>query len=102
MFRTILLIASFIFSGVTLMALLEVGYLGLFKQQLSNWGGAQVLMDLVIACCLLMGWIWRDARATGRSPWPYFFITLAAGSFGPLLYLLLAPRKAGKPALAAQ
>jgi hypothetical protein len=102
MFRAVMWVVTVIFAGITVMALQQVGYIGIFTGQFTNWGTAQVLADLIIACCLLMGWIWRDARATGRSPWPYLVATLAAGSFGPLAYLLLTPRKTGHSALAAQ
>jgi hypothetical protein len=39
-----------------------------------------------------MVWIWRDATAQGRNPWPWILATLALGSFGPLLYLLTRPQ----------
>jgi hypothetical protein len=32
----------------------------------------------------------NDAKKTGRSPWPWVALTLATGSFGPLLYILFA------------
>jgi hypothetical protein len=48
----------------------------------------QVLADLSIALSLSLVWIWRDARAIGRSAWPWMVATLALGSFGPLVYLL--------------
>jgi hypothetical protein len=51
-----------------------------------------VLADLVIALTLVMIWLWRDARTGGRNPWPWIGLTLIAGSFGPLLYLLTQPR----------
>jgi hypothetical protein len=35
-----------------------------------------------------MVWIWHDAKAQGRNPWPWIIATLAVGSFGPLVYLL--------------
>jgi len=46
------------------------------------------LADLVIALSVFLVWMWRDARAIGRNPWPWLVMTLAIGSFGPLLYLL--------------
>lgn len=54
-----------------------------------------MLADLVIALVLVMGWMWRDAKASGRGIWPWIAITLAFGSFGPLLYLLT--RKSSAP-----
>jgi hypothetical protein len=48
----------------------------------------QVLADLVIALTLVMVWMWHDAKASGRSAWPWLALTLAAWSFGPLIYLL--------------
>jgi hypothetical protein len=64
MFRAVMWVVTVIFAGITVMALQQVGYIGIFTGQFTNWGTAQVLADLIIACCLLMGWIWRDARAT--------------------------------------
>ncbi len=53
-----------------------------------------MLLDLVIALFLVLTWLWNDARTSGRNPWPWIGITLVAGSFGPLLYLLTR-RQAG-------
>ena len=46
------------------------------------------MADLVIALMLVMVWMWRDAKATGRAIWPWIVATLILGSFGPLVYLL--------------
>lgn len=78
------------FSAVTALAVWRQGYLGIFGHQLENWGGVQVLLDLAIALSLVLVWMWRDARAVGRNPWPWLVLTLMAGSFGPLIYLLTA------------
>ena len=88
------LIAIFVlFDAYTFYAIYQVGYFGIFEAGMAN-PGLQVLFDLVIACGLISWWMVVDARATGRNPWPYLLITLAAGSFGPLLYLLLAGERA--------
>jgi hypothetical protein len=82
------------FGGLTVAAVMQHGYVGIFQHQLQNLAGLQVLADLGIALGLVLAWLWRDARAQGRNPWPWIVLTLAAGSFGPLLYLLSAPRDA--------
>lgn len=80
------------FGAYSLYVIAELGYLGLWQALLSNLAGWQVVLDLLIASALLLGFLWRDAQRSGRRFWPYVLLTLAAGSFGPLLYLLLAPR----------
>jgi uncharacterized membrane protein len=67
------------------------GYWAIWQAGLASPPAMQLLADLVIACSLGMMWLWHDARQRGRNAWPYLAITLAAGSFGLLLYLLLAP-----------
>ena len=79
------------FTALTAYAIAKVGYLGIFTYHLPSPAGWQVFTDLVIGMLLILLWIRRDSRATGRAFWPYLIITLLAGSFGPLLYLLLAP-----------
>ncbi|WP_349741018.1 DUF2834 domain-containing protein [Roseateles cavernae] len=83
------------FGAYSLYVIAELGYLGLWQALLSNLAGWQVVLDLLIASVLLLGFLWRDAQRSGRRFWPYVLLTLAAGSFGPLLYLLLAPRPTG-------
>ena len=62
--------------------------LGIFEPHFKSFGGAQVFVDLVIALTLVLVWMWRDAKASGRNIWPWIALTLATGSFGPLFYLL--------------
>ncbi len=82
------------FAVLTGLAVWQHGYWGIFATQLASWAGMQVLADLAIALGLVLVWLWRDARAQGRNPSPWLLLTLAAGSFGPLVYLLVARRRA--------
>ncbi len=82
------------FSLLSTYAMWEVGYIGIFTSSFSNWGTVQVLCDLVVVCVLAMIWMVNDARARGLNAWPYVVVTLLAGSFGPLLYLLRRGRAA--------
>lgn len=79
------------FSVLSFYAVMQVGYRGIIDYQLHSPAGWQVITDLVIAIVLLMMWMVRDARETGRNAVPYLVISLLLGSFGPLLYLLFAP-----------
>lgn len=76
------------FSVLSALAVMEVGYFGILKPHFQSWGGAQVSVDLVILAVLACVWMVRDARQSGVSPWPFILITLVAGSFGPLLYMV--------------
>lgn len=82
-----------LFGALTLAALFEVGYIGVFAGQLQNWGTRQVLADLVLMGLLSCGWMVPDAKARGINPWPFVLLTLGGGSFGPLFYLVLRELK---------
>lgn len=85
----VLLLVLAAFGVLTALALLDVGYLGILEPHFLSWGGAQVFFDLVILAVLACAWIVGDARERGMSAWPFILITLVAGSFGPLLYLVV-------------
>ena len=86
--RSLLVVTLILFGALTMAALWQHGYWGILAPHFQSFGGAQVFVDLVIALSLFLAWMWRDAKATGRNPWPWVFATLSLGSFGPLLYLL--------------
>ena len=88
MSRSILILVLIPFSVLSAVALWQVGYWGLVEPHFKTYGAGQVLADLVIAISLAMVWIWHDAKATGRNAWQWIALSLVAGSFGPLLYLL--------------
>lgn len=89
--RFILLLALAAFGAFTTYVMWQVGYLGIWQAGMASLGAWQLLLDLVLMSCITLGLLWRDARRHGRVMWPFALITLAAGSFGPLLYLLLQP-----------
>jgi hypothetical protein len=86
--RIILLIVIASFGVLSAAALRDHGFWGIIAPHFQSFGGAQVFADLIIALTLSMVWMVRDARASRRNPWPWVALTLATGSFGPLLYLL--------------
>lgn len=92
--RSLLTIVLALFGALSAVALWQHGYWGIIAPHFQTFGAGQVLADLVIAVTLAMVWMWHNAKATGRNVWPWLALSLAAGSFGPLLYLLTAKRKA--------
>lgn len=88
--RLLLLVAVLAsFGGLTTVALVDVGFWGILKPHFESWGAGQVLADLVILALLACIWMMRDAPGRGLRAWPFVVVTLVAGSFGPLLYLLV-------------
>ncbi len=87
--RVVLSITLIAFLALTVLAVMQHGYVGIFTQQFQSYAGAQVLIDLVIALTLFLVWMWKDAKAAGRNPLPWLLLTLATGSIGALVYLLV-------------
>ena len=86
--RSLIVVVLVLFGALTAAALWHHGYWGIVAPHFQSFGAAQVFADLVIALVLVMAWMWRDARACGRNPWPWIAATLLLGSLGPLVYLL--------------
>ncbi|MEM9529858.1 MAG: DUF2834 domain-containing protein [Pseudomonadota bacterium] len=80
------------FTFLTVYALSQVGYVGIFDYHRHSPAGWQVFTDLVIALILVLTWLVPEARRAGRNPWPWVLGTLFLGSLAPLLYLALWPR----------
>ena len=88
-FRLLALLAVILaFGALTVLALMEAGYFGIFLQHFENYAGMQVLTDLVIVCVLGIVWMLHDGKTSGVTPWPFVVLTLAAGAFGILFYLV--------------
>jgi hypothetical protein len=90
--RTLALVLLVPFTVLTLYALQQVGYLGIFDYHRHSPAGWQVFADLVIALVLVLSWMVPEARRAGRNPWPWVVATVLLGSFGPLLYLAFGRR----------
>lgn len=100
--RILLLSAAILGLGVvSVFALADVGYFGIFESHMQSWAGMQVLTDLVIVCLLACVWMAVDARKSGVPAWPFILLTLAAGSFGPLFYLVVREWQTKRAAVAA-
>lgn len=89
--RTLAILILVPFTFLTLYAVMDVGYIGIFDYHRHSSAGWQVFTDLVIALTLVLFWLVDNAKRTGRNPWPWVVLTLFLGSFGPLLYLAFGP-----------
>jgi hypothetical protein len=101
MTRTVLSVTLVLFGSLTAVALWQHGYWGILAPHFQSTGAGQVFADLVISLTLVLLWLARDARASGRPVWPWIAFTIVAGSFGPLLYLLTRPAKSSTSRSAA-
>jgi hypothetical protein len=86
--KILIIITLILFGALTVVTVWQHGFIGIFTAVFQSLAGIQVFVDLFIACVLIIVWMWKDAKATNRNVWPWIAITLAIGSFGPLLYLL--------------
>jgi Terpene cyclase DEP1 len=86
--RILVLMVVILFGAYSLVPVYQFGYVGVFRETFRNSATTQVSLDLIIALSLICTWMWNDAKQKGWSPVPFILITVVAGSFGPLLYLL--------------
>ena len=84
-------LVAFSIQGIYVLS--QVGYWNIWIHNLNHIAGQQVFAELLISLSLVMVWMWHDAKTTGRNVWPWIALTLAAGSFGPLIYLLTTKNK---------
>jgi len=83
------------FTAFTAFVLAQVGLRGIFEPHFTQWGPAQVFVDLVVMGLITIGWMVGDARRHGLPAWPFVVLTLALGSIGPLTYLTVRAWRAG-------
>ncbi len=84
----LLLVVIGLFGALSALALMDVGYFGIFEPHFQTWAGGQVFADLVILAVLGCLWMIQDGPARGINPWPFVITTLFLGSFGVLFYLV--------------
>ena len=92
--KPFLILALIALGAITCIALWKDGFVGILAATTASYGSMQIFVDLVIALTLVMVWMWRDAKSSGRNIWPWIAITLVAGSFGPLLYFITGKEQA--------
>jgi hypothetical protein len=94
MHKVLLIAVLVLFSALTAYAAVHAGgVLEMVMIHLHHPEGWQIFTDLVIVMCLLLVFMYRDAKVTGRPFWPWAVFSLASGSFGPLLYFITAKQK---------
>lgn len=84
----ILAIALIAYSILNVVVVSEVG-MNIFEPLTHTWPGRMILADMIIGLSLCTVWLWQDARANGRNPWPWLVLIVLLAFTGPLLYLLL-------------
>lgn len=67
----------------------DAGYLAIWQAGMVSPASWQLLIDLALACLLVMVWIKQDAEQRGVNPWPWMVAIVFAGSLASLLYLIV-------------
>jgi hypothetical protein len=79
-----LLLAAF--GAFSMWVVITQGYFGFIELAGREPWGLQMLVDLVIALTVAVGWMTTDARKRRIASWPYVVATVALGSLGVLAY----------------
>lgn len=92
------LIVLILFAGYTVFVMLtaDQSLLDFGRELISSPDTAQVVIDLYIMVGLACVWMYHDNKSRGNSIMgvlPYFVLTAIFASIGPLLYLVLRPKK---------
>ena len=76
------------FGAFSLWVVATQGYFGFVALAGREPWALQMLIDLVIALSIAVGWMSGDARKRGIATWPSVVATVALGSLGVLAYLV--------------
>jgi hypothetical protein len=76
------------FGAFSLWVVATEGYFGFLQAAGRERWALQMLLDLVIALTVAIGWMRGDARRRGIAMWPYVIATILLGSIGVLAYLV--------------
>lgn len=87
--RPLTAIAALVLAGFGAFSIWVVatqGYFGFLEVAGRERWALQMLLDLVIALSVAVGWMRGDARKRGIAIWPYVVATVLLGSIGVLAY----------------
>ena len=98
--RALLVALTALHIGVSSVALYKHGYLELYAFAFRDLPQVQIFMDLSVGVTIANIFLIRDAKQTGRNPWPFVVGTVLLGSLSPLLYFLIGAFSPAKPAAA--
>lgn len=82
-----------IVAGYTAYVVATDGYLSIVHAAMASPGALQITLDLVAALLLVVAWIYQDAKAQQRNPWPWIAATCVVGTSAPLAYLFVRELK---------
>ena len=85
------------FGALTAYAMFTEPVTQLLTNHTTSFWGAQVFLDLCIACCFGGVWLWRDAKKLGINPLPYVLAIPFTGSLALLVYAIRRPSEAAAP-----
>jgi hypothetical protein len=73
---------------VSVIALREHGFAGIFEAAVANWGAGQIASDLTVSLVLVNTWLIADARRRGVSWLGWVLLSLPLGSLSAIVYLV--------------
>lgn len=87
--RILAVIGIIVLGIITIMAFWVDGLIGFADAITFSWASFQIYIDLVISITIISFWIYRDANARGKNPWPWIIAAYIVGVFSPLAYIIM-------------